>query len=128
MPSALLSLLHLTSPPPRVFAGALGPVTGLQTRPSKLSLEALACSNPLDSTGVTPNTPTTGCKNWGGGLGQIGHWTLVSGLGSTPVYGAAGAPSLPPLGHSQGWSGSVHPGEEELMFIHEVVTWLWLRR
>lgn len=33
--------------------------------------------------------------------------------------------SLFPLGDSQGWSGTVHPGgEEEDMFIHEVIAWM----
>lgn len=34
-----------------------------------------------------------------------------------------------PLGHSQGWSGSVCRQEEkQLMFIHELITWVWLQR
>lgn len=61
MPSTLLSLLH--HPPARLFAGALGPVTGLQTRPSKLNVEAQACCHLPNSIGVTPSTPTTGRKS-----------------------------------------------------------------
>lgn len=72
MPSALPSLLHHR--PARLFAGALGPVTGLQTRPSKLNVEALACCHLPNSIGVTPNTPTTGRKSWVGGTWA--NWPL----------------------------------------------------
>lgn len=61
-----------------------------------------------DSPGVMPNTPTTRApKKWG----------------SPCPWSPPGPCSLPPLGHSQGWSGSVSPDqeEEELMFIHEVL-------
>lgn len=83
----------------------------------------MACAHPLDSTGVAPSS-ATGCRG-GGRLLLMGHWVLICGYGVHP-----GPHSLFPLGHSQGWRGSVHPGEgeEELMFIHEALTWVWLRR
>lgn len=39
-----------------------------------------------------------------------------------------GPQSLPPLCHSQSWSGSVHPGEgRKIRCLFEVITWVWLQ-
>lgn len=72
MPSALPSLLHLPPlPQTKVFATGLGHVTGLQTTLKSQLGGLVACTHPLNSIGVEPNSLARGCKKGVGGCGKL---------------------------------------------------------
>lgn len=75
-----------------------GHVAGLQTDPR---------AGPGHQWGHTQHSHDGVCE--GSGAGRGGHWGFDLWLRQSPH----GSLRFPPLGHSQGWRGSVHPGEEE---------------